>query len=259
MPGPRVCRMLLMFLLPDMTAAAGTPPAHGHGMDPITSSRPVRGGRVDRTGATVRILNVPVLAQFPRHPTGCEAVALTMLLQWAGKQISVDTVIAQLPQGPVPRYRDGILHGPDPREVFVGSPYDGTHSFGVFHQPLLRLLERHFPGHARNLTGQPWEAVERQVAAGIPVVVWATIRMLPVKSTVAWKIPDGTLFRWPGNEHALLVTGFTAGLVLVNDPWTGKQEQYPAGLFRQRWRELGSQALSLAIPETNRSAAKGPP
>ncbi|HSV96129.1 MAG TPA: C39 family peptidase [Spirochaetota bacterium] len=202
---------------------------------------------MEKKGAAYRVLNVPVIHQMPRYPTGCEAVAMTMLLQWAGKSITVDQVIAHMPRGPKPQWKDGVLHAPDPREAFVGNPYDDRGSFGIYHQPLLRMLELFFPGRAVNLTDEPWEKIEAHLAGGVPVVIWGTIKMLPMKPTLTWKTPAGDSFQWRGNEHAMTMVGFDDTHVFVNDPYTGRLEIYRKELFIDRWRSMFSQAISIRI------------
>lgn len=195
-------------------------------------------------GSLVYIENVPLLSQHPRWPTGCEVVALAKLAEFYGVKKSVDEWITLLPQGPL-FWRDGRLHGPDPREMFVGSPYS-RNSFGVYHQPILRMLEPWFPDRVINMTKRPWEEYEAMVRAGNPVMVWGTISNLPVQRTDSWVTPRGEVFHWNGNQHVMLLVGFSDTGVLVNDPWTGTLRRFDKAVFKQRWQALGRQGIAIA-------------
>lgn len=222
-------------------------PGYDHDMGSIKGSLPRRGGPVTAEGTSRHIQNVPLIHQMPRYPTGCEAVSMTMLLQWAGLDITTEDVIRHMPRGPKPATKDGVLHAPDPREAFIGNPYDDKGSFGIYHEPLLAMLDLYFPGKAVNLTGLPWEKIEAHVASGIPVVIWGTIKMLPSKPTLAWRTPSGDSFQWIGNEHAMTMVGFDDIRVFVNDPYTGKLEKYDKIVFIERWNSLSSQAISITV------------
>lgn len=53
-------------------------------------------------GNDYEIPDVPVLSQNPELPTGCEATATTMLLQWAGVQVNKSEVADALPKEDMP-------------------------------------------------------------------------------------------------------------------------------------------------------------
>ena len=60
------------------------------------------------------------------------------------------------------------------------------------------------------------------------------------------------IIEWRSPEHCALLVGFdedSTGIthVIVNDPHTGKQERYPMLLFKQRWMEMGSQAVTVKL------------
>ncbi|MBT9177327.1 MAG: hypothetical protein DDT20_01660 [Firmicutes bacterium] len=194
-------------------------------------------------GSLVYIENVPLFSQHPRWPTGCEVVSLAKLAGFYGVHKSVDEWVELLPQGPL-AWRDGRLHGPDPREMFAGNPYS-RQSFGVYHQPLLRMLEPFFGERVINMTQRPWEEYETMVRAGNPIAVWGTISNLPVRRTDSWVTPQGEVFHWNGNQHVMLLVGFSETSVLVNDPWTGTLRRFDKNAFKQRWKALGRQGIAI--------------
>ncbi len=218
-------------------------PSHEAPAELSQTAAPKADHRVRVIGSLVYIEGAPLFSQHPRWPTGCEVVALAKLAQFYGVHKPVDDWIKLLPQGPL-FWRDGRLHGPDPREMFAGSPYN-RQSFGVYHQPLLRMLGPWFGDRVVNMTKRPWEDYETMVRAGNPVLVWGTISNLPVRRADSWITPQGEVFHWNGNAHVMLLVGFSETSVLVNDPWTGTLRRFDRGAFKQRWQTLGYQGIAI--------------
>ncbi|PKM94821.1 MAG: hypothetical protein CVU84_07810 [Firmicutes bacterium HGW-Firmicutes-1] len=202
----------------------------------------------------VKIEDIPPISQRPNLPTGCEATSLTMLLNFFGKNLTKEQVADMIPKGPKPYTVNGLTYGADPKKVFVGSPYD-SNSYGVFHQPILSIVNSCFPTRAENLTGKTMEDLFEVIDSGRPVMVWATINMLPMRLTTKWKLNDGSAFQWPGEEHTLLLIGYTNNYVIVNDPYTGQEEYYSKALFETRWKSLGLQAVTVKPTAPKRTAS----
>src|SRR5699024_1128944 len=95
---------------------------------------------VDSVGM-VKIANVPSICQHREMPTGCEATALTMLLNWAGESLTNHEVVERLPKGDKVELIDGIWRGGDPHTEFVGNPYEDEGCFGVFEGPILKTID----------------------------------------------------------------------------------------------------------------------
>ncbi len=231
----------------------------GRGAGATGTSAPVPpGSPAPRASAGIALpvralLHVPAQNQLPALPNGCEVTSLSMLLTAVGHPVAKETLAAEQPTDPSrPAFApsgDGdndfhrVTRWGDPERGFVGD-VDGF-GYGIYHRPLATLLDRVLPGRARDLTGQPFTAVLRQVAAGIPVVVWDTSTFAPVHDWVTWQSPDGTV-RATQYEHAVLVVGYDAGHVYVNNPLTGAAAQaVPRAAFEAAWRQLGGQALTV--------------
>ncbi|OAS20627.1 C39 family peptidase [Paenibacillus oryzisoli] len=188
--------------------------------------------------------DIPALSQLPELPNGCEAVAATMLMNWAGLPISKDEVAEALPKGDLPyTNEDGAMVGGNPRDVFVGDPFDV--GYGIYHAPVAKLMEQWLPGRVKNLTGASLEALLAQLAQGRPVMVWATEHMDTPYLDLTWEDPDGELVDWYQPEHALLLVGVDDGTAYLNDPMTGQQEAYDLDAFHQAWEAMGSQAITI--------------
>ena len=157
-------------------------------------------------------MNVPVISQLPQLPTGCEMTAVTMLLQYAGVNISKLQVAAQ-----TPRSNDG-------NRGFVGNPYSPS-GWWVFPSGIAPVVNRHL-GHSSNLTGVGISTIKNKLLHGHPVVAW----MANMNGFV---------------NHAITLTGFsTDGKIYYNNPWTGKQESMSEKNFMSHWNADKRRALS---------------
>ncbi|MDR1264317.1 MAG: C39 family peptidase [Propionibacteriaceae bacterium] len=137
-------------------------------------------------------LDVPFVAQRPEMPTGCEPASVAMLLSYAGPAVSKEEVAAEMPRSA------------DPELGFQGDPYD--QDGGIIYPPaLLGLVAAHL-GTAADLSGTGWEALAAQLEAGKPVVVW----LQPEQS-------------W---SHTVVLTGFSADQVWINDPDEGQTDPW---------------------------------
>jgi len=191
-----------------------------------------------------KIGGIPVISQWPNLPTGCEATSLTMLMNFFGTNLTKEQVVSMQPSGPNLYRVNGVLYGADPNKEFIGSPYD-SHSFGIYHQPFIPILEAYFPGRSENLSGGPVSNLYSTIDSGRPVLVWATVGMVQVTPGIKWTLEDGTVFQWKNGNHALLLVGYTDTQVIMNDPWTGKEEYYNKAAFEDRWIAMGKQALTV--------------
>lgn len=190
------------------------------------------------------IPNVPVLAQFPTLPTGCEATATAMLLNWAGVKVSKEEVANSLPRGPLPYAKGKRVYGGNPNKVFVGSPFSSS-GYGIFHQPIAQLVNTYLPDRAVDLTGCEFEQLLETVGNGKPILVWATINMMPTYVSHSWYDDKGNRVDWKINEHCLVLVGYNSQYVILNDPYLGREKAYPIATFQKRWIEMGRQAVTV--------------
>jgi uncharacterized protein YvpB len=191
-----------------------------------------------------QIPNVPPIPQLPELPNGCEAVAATMLLNWAGSPVTKEEVAEALPKGDMPYVNDeGAWIGSNPYEVFVGDPF-GV-GFGIYHKPMAQLLNHYLPGQIKDLTGSSFDDLLETVKSGRPVMVWATEHMDTPILEDEWQIEDGTQIDWYDPEHALVLTGWDDDHAYMNDPMTGEQEAYNLWGFKTVWESMGSQAITV--------------
>lgn len=135
----------------------------------------------------------------------------------------------------------------DPDLGYVGSPwgYPGQippYSYGVHAAPVAALL-RAYGLPAREQLGMSFETLQREIAAGRPVMVWVISGFYsgyPVEYTVP---SSGRVTRVAYNEHTVLVTGYSPTTVTVQDgAWS-----YAVNLnqFLRSWSALGNMAITV--------------
>lgn len=163
------------------------------------------------TDKSYRWLNVPLIAQRPELPTGCEIVATTMMLDFAGSKVTKMQLAKQ-----TPRSRD-------PNKGFVGSPYSPT-GWYIYPKGLLKVVKRHV-GSAKNMTGATVAQIKAQINLGRPVVVWV------------YNV-DGFV------NHAITISGYSKNRFYYNDPWT--KQKTSMTIKQMQWHRArdGYRALS---------------
>lgn len=156
-------------------------------------------------------LNVPLIAQRPQLPTGCEITATTMMLNFAGDNSTKLQLTKEMPRSS------------DPNQGFVGNPYKKS-GWYIYPKGLLGLV-RHHLGSAINLTGASITTLKHQVRKNKPVVVW--------------------LSKFDGfSNHAVTMTGYTNKRVCINDPWTNQKRSLSNSFFNVHHKLDASRALS---------------
>ncbi len=164
-------------------------------------------------------LEVPIVYQEPELPTGCESVALTMLLMYEGFELGkTDIADEYLIYSETGDFADG----------YVGNPYS-YEGAGCFPPSLARTAERFLEEndselHAKNISGKSLGELCYYVANGIPAAVWCTMYM----SYDIWLYEDGfeqdgICYNWYENEHCTVLTGYDLEnrTVTIHDPLEG--------------------------------------
>lgn len=193
----------------------------------------------------VNIKDVPAICQHPDMPTGCEATALTMLLNWGGMKLTNHEVVDILPKGNSVKLIDGEWRGGNPTIEFVGDPYGDEGNFGVFEGPILETIEIIMPGKGVDLTGQEFDELLDIVRSGKPVMAWTTINQQTTFHSKTWTDNDGNKIKWHRYEHAVVLVGFDEDNIFANDPTTGQEEHYNRELFERNWASMGKRAVTL--------------
>ena len=203
-----------------------------------------------------KISNVPLIGQS-KLPTGCETCSATMLLNFYGYKISemtfADKYLVKKPFG----YSNGSYTGPDPNCAFVGTPYS-SNSYGAYAPIMVKCMNKYLSDKsykAVEISGKSLEYLSgKYVAQGQPIMIWATINMLPSFKTTTWRVNYtdenakyklGSYYTWIAREHCLVMTGYDNYYYYFNDPWTNARTRYSKSLVNTRYNELGKQAVVM--------------
>jgi uncharacterized protein YvpB len=192
-------------------------------------------------------LDVPAQHQLPELPNGCEVTSLSMLMTAVGDPIDKMTLAKEEPVDPTP-----IAYGPDgsisswgdPNKGFVGK-VNGYPGYGIYHGPIVALINKILPGKAVDLTGHPFTDILGVVAHHRPVMVWTTADFQPTSDWVTWNSPDGPVHA-TFSEHAVLLVGYNSTQLIINDPLDGaKSKPVNRQSFIAAWQQLGRQAVTI--------------
>jgi uncharacterized protein YvpB len=192
------------------------------------------------------MLDAPLIMQYPELPRGCEITSLTMLLQFYGVDKGKMELLPEMNRDttPIEYNLDGsIKYWGNPYVGFVGDITLDSVGFGIYHSALFDLLATYIPS-ALDLTGGFFQDLEQQIAQGIPVMVWTTVRYEVPDKWVEWDTPAGPI-RTTFQEHAVLLVGFDEENVYVNDPLKNRKNvKINKAQFTASWKAMGQQALS---------------
>ncbi len=193
------------------------------------------------------LLNVPLIRQNPELKYGCEVTSLAMVLRYAGVKADKMSLANQIKKeiDPLKKTTAGDITGwGDPADGFVGDMTGRKPGYAVYDREIAALLDRYMPGRANNLTGSSFDRVLEQVEAGRPVVVWTTGDYRLPDRWEKWK-HKGETIKTPLDLHAVVLVGFDAGHVYVNDPLSGiKKKQVERKQFEASWRALKKRAVT---------------
>lgn len=188
------------------------------------------------------ISNVPFINQYPNYPTGCESVALTILLKYYGVSVTPDDVIAALPKSSVPIEKNGKIYGGNPEVEFIGNPYS-LNAYGVYEKPIAKVANTYKSG-IKIATGTSFEQILEVVKTGRPVMVWTSMNLIVPYISKSWIYePTGETIYWKANEHAVVIIGYTEDKVIISDPLSGKAKYQSKSIFKERYNYFGKKAL----------------
>ena len=202
-------------------------------------------------------LDVEYLPQNPELPTGCEAVALTTVLNYLGYPVTKFEIVDDyLPQG-----TPGEV---DPTNVFPGSPYTQG-GFGCFAPAIVQTANAYFDANqftedeAVDVSGLsvPTLCVDYLYKYKRPVVFWGSIGMVHIWNDFEWTI-DGEQVPWRFNEHCLALIGWTEYSYVFSDPQCGIVE-YDKKLVEEVYKEnMENAVFIMPSPSYLRTCADRP-
>lgn len=200
--------------------------------------------------ATAAGAMAPVL-QNPELTNGCEATALATVLQAYGHPADkCDLAYRYIPRQDLAGKGES-RQGPDPANAYAGDPATRT-GFYCFAAPLaeganLYLEENGATLRAVDFSGAEQAAIDAELAAGRPVILWVTLDYSPEPrylESSRWTLPDGTLYTPYANLHCVALAAQWDGLYRVCDPMQGEQWVEAEQLY-QSYLALGAHAVAF--------------
>ena len=183
---------------------------------------------------------VPGVIGYPQNrPLSCESRSAVDLAAFWGVWVSEEGFFDTLPRSD------------NPHEGFVGDVDDPPGSlppggYGVYAQPVANALRR-YGLDARAYRWFGMERLKEQVAAGHPVLIWATYDMLRPE-IASWTSADGTtsiIVQW---EHSFVTVGYDAEGVYLIDAYDGEAYYYSTDQFVPAWMQLNEMAVTVSGP-----------
>ena len=199
-------------------------------------------------------LDVPVIGQNPELPNGCEITSLTMLLQYLGFDVDKMTMAEDyLP-------RSEKFYGADPEVEFMGDPSQSSGEscgFYCFQGPIIQAAEKYLAAQGQadawevtDITGVDAAGLAEQLAAGNPVLVWATIDFKDVResSKWSWTTASGETYTPLVDVHCLVLTGYEDNQFYLSDPLE-TYESVRQQKFMEIFTAMGSRAVVITPKE----------
>lgn len=186
-------------------------------------------------------------------PTGCEATALTIALNYYGFNVDKYTIAMEY----LPRMTFSNGYGANFQYVFAGKPTDNS-SYGCYAPAIVATANAYFndiknASYAQNISGTEFTKLYEYIASENPVIIWGTMDMVSSYLSSSWKTPDEKNLTWRANEHCLVLIGYdkNAGTVTVSDPLKGNCT-LKADLVEKRYNEMGKYAVILHTTDENK-------
>lgn len=198
-------------------------------------------------------LEVPYISQKGAYPTGCESVSAVMLLHFLHIDISVEAFIDDYIPKKALQTVNGVLNGADPRQHFVGSPYDED-AFGCYAPVICKALRGVLQdkGLQNRYTVVDETGVglnrlcEKYIDRGFPLLTWTCIDMREPVIGPVWMLENGEEFTWISNEHCMVLSGYDAKGYVFHDPYNGNGVVYHTkALCDSRYAAQHSQAVGI--------------
>lgn len=188
------------------------------------------------------IPNMITFKQYPNYPTGCESVALYILLKYYQVNVSVDNIVDSLPRGKTPYEVNGVLYGGDPNKEFLGNPRS-SEGWGIWNKGLSSVANKFKEGIIDG-TGMDFNNIYNLIRDNRPVLVWTTVNLKNTYEKRTW-ISDSTgeTITWKKGNHAVVVIGYNNNQIIVSDPIDGRIKYFNKQAFINIYNYMGRRAL----------------
>lgn len=190
-------------------------------------------------------INLSSLNQFPSLPTGCEAVALTSVLNYYGEDVSMHTMVEKYM--PMKKYD---YFSVSPHDYFLGTPYSFESGMGCFSGCIVKTANNYFKDkniddyYAMDITGCSTDELYNYLSNGVPVITWVTSSFVTPTVDGRWTV-NGETITWCNHEHCLVTTGYdkASGNVTVADNSGGYSYSVSMSQYEKVFKGMGSMAV----------------
>lgn len=194
----------------------------------------------EETSSKRKVISMQNIRQNPELPTGCESVALTMVLKYYHYPVSKTTIASSY----LPRSSSSNFV-----TAFLGNPFSyagyGIYSPGLTITANKYLTARKSARRAHDLTGCSLSDLYRYIDANTPVIVWNSMYMRNPHAILSYRYASKTWYFYSG-EHCVVLCGYDKkkNKVLINDPLSGLVWRN-ADAFERIYNKLGKMAVVL--------------
>lgn len=185
-------------------------------------------------------LELSLINQYPELPSGCEAIALTMVLNYYGYNLDKLTIADRY----LIKSNDNFLIG------FKGDPHSksggGAYSPSITNTANRFLIESGDTRACVNVSGTELEELFPFIAQGNPVIVWTTINGQKANpSGPVYRYGD-TEYQWVSQEHCVVLTGYnlTKNEITIYDSISGIVV-YDKDEFKNTYNEMWKMAVVI--------------
>ncbi len=139
--------------------------------------------------------------------------------------------------------------GGDPHKGFVGRSFDDQPGqlyplgYGVYAEPIAQALAQLGLQAEVSYHASP-EWLKAHIAAGRPVMVWATSNMT-IRAVATWTTAEGRSVKGVPGEHTYLAVGYNTEGIWLLDPWDAQQRYFSWQNFLNSWDLLDRMALVI--------------
>lgn len=186
-----------------------------------------------------KVISMKNIRQNPQLPTGCESVALTIVLRHYGFSLSKTTIASRY----LPRSGSNFV------TAFWGNPFSGSGG-GIYAPGLTRTANKYLKAkksskHAYDLTGIRFSDLYTYLDNNIPVIVWNSMYMRNPVAVHSYRY-GGKTWRFYRSEHCVVLCGYDKKnkKVLINDPLSGLVWRKMSS-FERIYNKLGKMAVVI--------------
>ncbi len=162
-------------------------------------------------------LDMPEIWQLPELPTGCEATAMTIAIDYMGFDLDKEDFAKKYMRYSV----DDMAYG------FMGDPFEEDGA-GILPPALAEscndyLESQHSDLQAFETTTYTFGELLSLTAKGYPVVIWVTTNYEPPEKGSTGSSRNGINYQWYANEHCVVIQGYNldSGRIVLSDPGCG--------------------------------------